>query len=96
MKEAAVVRAVQRVLTQRGAWWINVHRSGAGRNGIPDILACYHGRFLGLEIKSPTGRPSPLQQHELRQIAAAGGGAHIVRSAQHAAAILDAIDKDTP
>ena len=41
--------------------------------GIPDLLVCCNGRFLGVEIKAPNGRPSPLQLYNLREIDKSGG-----------------------
>lgn len=41
--------------------------------GIPDILTCCNGVFLGIEIKAPNGKPSPLQIHNIKLINKAGG-----------------------
>ena len=41
--------------------------------GVPDILACCNGRFLGIEVKAKNGKPSPLQIHNLKKIDEAGG-----------------------
>ena len=41
--------------------------------GVPDILACCNGRFLGIEVKAENGKPSPLQIHNLKKIDEAGG-----------------------
>jgi len=50
------------------------------RNGISDILACYKGRFIAIEVKSKKGRPSPDQLKFLTDIQKAGGIAFISRS----------------
>lgn len=50
-----------------------------GRPGCPDITACFNGRFIGLEVKTRTGRQSALQKKAEREIIAAGGEYHIVR-----------------
>lgn len=41
--------------------------------GVPDILACCNGKFLGIEVKAPNGKPSPLQLYNLHQIDESGG-----------------------
>ena len=41
--------------------------------GVPDILACCNGKFLGIEVKAKNGKPSPLQIHNLKKIDEAGG-----------------------
>ena len=41
--------------------------------GVPDILVCYKGHFLGLEVKTPTGRPSGVQLATAEAIKKSGG-----------------------
>ena len=41
--------------------------------GVPDIIACVKGRFIGVEIKGPAGKPTELQIHNLKKIDEAGG-----------------------
>lgn len=41
--------------------------------GIPDIIACVNGRFVGIEVKASGGKPSELQILNLRKIHNAGG-----------------------
>lgn len=41
--------------------------------GVPDILACCNGRFLGIEVKAKNRKPSPLQIHNLKKIDETGG-----------------------
>ena len=47
--------------------------NGYTKVGVPDILACVDGHFLGIEVKASNGKPSPLQIHNLRKIDDAGG-----------------------
>jgi hypothetical protein len=41
--------------------------------GVPDILACYHGKFVAFEVKKPLERPKPLQLKQMERIRLAGG-----------------------
>lgn len=41
--------------------------------GDPDYMLCINGRFVGLELKSEKGKPSPLQKYKLNAIKEAGG-----------------------
>ena len=41
--------------------------------GVPDILCCCNGYFIGIEVKAPKGKPSPLQIHNLKKIDESGG-----------------------
>lgn len=43
------------------------------RRGIPDIIVCYKGYFISLELKSNKGKLSMLQKLELQRIKKAGG-----------------------
>ena len=51
------------------------HGGMYGTSGIPDIICCYKGRFIGIEVKRPGGKLSRLQEAALRKIQAAGGSA---------------------
>jgi len=52
-----------------------------GRPGCPDIVVCSKGgKFIGLEVKTATGRPSQSQKVAEQEIEGAGGEYHIVRS----------------
>ena len=59
----------------------NVYRQAyAPRAGTPDILACSPtGRFCGFEVKTSTGRATPLQLMHLERINAVGGIGMILR-----------------
>ena len=59
-----------------------------GKPGCPDITVCKDGRFLGLEIKTPTGRQSATQKLAQLQIEEAGGEYHIIKSIDELKAIL--------
>lgn len=52
--------------------------------GQPDILACYHGRFLALEVKRPGEQPTEIQKATLKKWADAGAVAGVVRSVEDA------------
>ena len=61
-------------LKDQGCWFIKYWGGGHfTKEGIPDILCCCNGWFMGIEIKAPNGRPSPLQIHNLKKIDEAGG-----------------------
>jgi hypothetical protein len=65
---------VKSFLKDKGCWFLK-YWGGATytKSGIPDILVCCKGRFVGVETKAPKGRPSDLQIYNLRQIDRAGG-----------------------
>lgn len=65
---------IKKLLKDKGAWYIK-YWGGAEftKSGVPDILACHCGFFLGIEVKASHGKPSALQIHNLRDIHDAGG-----------------------
>jgi len=56
---------------------------------VPDILLCLNGEFIGLEVKSDTGRPTKIQLAQMQRIRAAGGTAEIVTSIEDVKDILE-------
>jgi hypothetical protein len=51
---------------------------GYGSSGVPDIVACVDGKFIGIECKAKGNKPTALQMKNLNHIVAAGGHAFIV------------------
>jgi len=52
---------------------------GYGRSGIPDIVACLRGQFIGIECKAGFNKTTLLQDRELAEIERAGGKTLVVR-----------------
>lgn len=70
---------IKEYLTENGAWFIKYWAGAAyTKAGIPDILACLNGIFLGIEVKAVGGKPSDLQIVNIREIRKAGGIAIIL------------------
>lgn len=76
--ERKVKAAVVKVLEAHGAYWFYPVQMGMGRAGIPDIIACHKGRFIGIECKAGRNTTTALQELELAKIARAGGMAIVV------------------
>lgn len=51
---------------------------GFGRSGIPDIVCCYKGKFIGIECKANGKKPTALQQSNLEEIVNNGGIAIVI------------------
>jgi hypothetical protein len=65
---------VKKFLKDEGCWFIKYWGGGAyTKSGIPDLLVCCNGYFLGVEIKASNGEASELQLWNLNQIRKAGG-----------------------
>jgi Holliday junction resolvase len=77
--ETKVKRAVVKILEEHGAYHFFPATHGYGRSGVPDIVACHKGFFIGIECKAGKGVPTALQLKELRLIDEAGGFSMVVR-----------------
>ena len=77
--EGKVKDACTEVLREFGAYYFFPVMGGYGKSGVPDIIACYRGRFIAIECKAGYNKPTPLQEKELRAIEAARGVALVVR-----------------
>lgn len=60
-------------LKSQGCWILKTWSNGIQREGIPDLLVCCNGYFLGVELKAPNGTVKPLQKFEIREIRDANG-----------------------
>ena len=56
-----------------GVYIANIHQSMYSHKGIPDLLVCCKGLFIGIEVKTDTGKTSKLQEIELQKIEEADG-----------------------
>lgn len=81
--ESKVKAAVRQWLKARKVWHFMPVSNGMGQMGIPDIIACYDGRFLAIETKAPgkRGNTTPLQKRQLQGIADSNGLAIVVDDA---------------
>ena len=91
MLERDIVTAIKRYLASLGSdvfFW-KEHGSVYGTNGVPDIICCYKGRFLGLECKLPGGRLTKLQKRTIEKINRAGGVACRVESVEDVKRVIE-------
>ena len=94
MLERDIVTAIKRYLASLGSdvfFW-KEHGSVYGTNGVPDIICCYKGRFLGLECKLPGGRLTKIQKRTIEQINRAGGFACRVESVEDVKRVIARVD----
>ena len=63
-----------------GVTWFMVPGSASGTLGAPDMILCVDGRFVGVEVKTPTGKLTGFQITRKIQIEMSGGVDLVVRS----------------
>lgn len=78
MSEQKIQAAIRKWLEDRGVYVVKVIT--ANRAGVPDLVCCINGTFVGIEVKQPGKKPSPLQLAHLQQIRDAGGDGWIATS----------------
>lgn len=65
---------IKQYLKKEGCWFVKYWGGGQfTKKGVPDLLVCCQGRFIGLELKAEKGRASPLQLYNLQMIDESGG-----------------------
>ncbi|MER2058002.1 MAG: VRR-NUC domain-containing protein [Niallia sp.] len=87
--EKKIENQIKKWLEKQGYWWMKVHGDLFQKSGVPDILACINGRFVGIEVKRPGGKVSALQDYNIEQIRASGGVAFVATSVDEVRFNLD-------
>lgn len=77
--ESKVKARCVEIIKKHKAYYFFPVMGGYGRSGIPDIIVCYRGLFLGIECKAGYNKPTALQEREMTEIHKAGGSAMVVR-----------------
>lgn len=82
--EARVKAVVKRTLDEMGIYHFSPFMAGMGRAGVPDIIACYEGKFVAFECKAGKNKPTALQEREMDAIRRAKGLAFVINEANMA------------
>lgn len=92
LSEQKIQTKIQKFLEQKGAYIVKV--INASKKGIPDLLVCYRGQFIGIEVKKPTTLHTlkDLQEYNLKQIVKAGGHRCVATSTEEVEILLRRID----
>jgi hypothetical protein len=76
--EGAVKKKIKDVLYAKGAYYIMPIGTGYGAAGVPDLVICYKGRFIGVEAKANGNKPTALQEKHMSAIRGQGGHTLVV------------------
>lgn len=78
--EVRVKKKVVKILEEFGVYFFYPVTGGYGRSGVPDIVGCFKGRFIGIEVKADAKKnpPTDLQKLNLANISKQGGIALVV------------------
>ena len=93
MNEAALVKKIRGFLaTVFDCFFWKEHGGQYGTAGIPDIIVCWHGRFVAFEAKVGKNRPTKLQATTIEAIRKAGGTAAVVYSVEDVKAVMSELE----
>lgn len=94
MKERDLQKLIKDYIIEKGGYVENIHGGSIYQaSGIPDLLVCYKGWFIGIEVKVGNNKPSPIQEVKLAQIKRAGGYAIVPYDLEAVKEVFEEIDK---
>lgn len=93
MVEQKIQAKILGFLKSMGCYTVKV--MAANRNGVPDILGCYKGHFIAVEVKRPGNKPTELQQAHIDDINQKQGHAIVAYSVDEVETMLKEIDNET-
>lgn len=67
-KEKNFENKIKNFLKKENCYFFKFWGTMYTKAGVPDIIACVNGRFVGIEVKSDVGRPSEIQLVNINQI----------------------------
>ena len=76
--EGKVKKRIRELLKKYPVYVVTPATGGFGMSGVPDLLICHRGRFIGVEVKAGSNKPTALQLDNLKKIIDAGGEALVV------------------
>lgn len=91
--EYRIVQNIKKLIRARGGWVVKIHGGPYQDSGTPDLLACYKGMFIAIEVKTARGVTRPEQRVAQEAVSAAGGYALITHLVGEVADVLDEIDR---
>ncbi len=93
MNEATLIQSIRKYLaTLPDCFFWKEHGGQYGTAGIPDIIACYKGRFIALEAKVGKNKPTKLQAATIDKIRQADGTAAVVYSVEDVKAVISEME----
>lgn len=76
--EVKVKKQIRKILDEAGAYYAMPIGTGYGNSGVPDFLICHRGRFIAVEAKAGSNKPTALQEAHMARIRKEGGSALVI------------------
>lgn len=77
--ENNITKRIKDFLKSKDIWHVKYFANAFTSVGIPDILACVKGHFVGIEVKTDKGVLSEIQKYQGDKIVQSGGSWFCVR-----------------
>ncbi len=93
-EEKKLENKIKEYINARGGYVIKYHGGTYSKSGVPDLIVCYRGVFIGVEVKKPSGgKVTQLQEYHIDQISDAGGYGRVICSMSQLFNLLSYIDE---
>ena len=96
MDESKLTTLIIKALRRKGGFWFKIHGSAYQTSGIADIVGCYRGRFIALEVKIP-GKERTLSKRQrlmLLRVRQHNGVSAVVTSTEAALEVILSVDRE--
>lgn len=87
-------QVIKYLKTLEGCWYYK--SSDRFTSGIPDLLICFRGHFVALELKAPKGKVSKLQSHTLAAIGDAKGSTSVCKTLLEVKTLFEELSLEIP
>jgi Holliday junction resolvase-like predicted endonuclease len=93
--EQQIQKKIITYLESKGAYVVKVIQ--ASKSGVADLIVCYRGKFISIEVKTPTTKTNvaPLQKYNLRKVFEAEGISTVAWELSQVEELLGSIDDST-
>ena len=91
MLEKTIQASIIKWLRSKGIYTVKIQSGYYGKAGVPDILVCYKGHFLGFEVKRLGNKATELQKNNIKQIISSGGQAFVVYSLEEVKKVINSV-----
>ena len=83
MTEKTFQTKLIKLIEKNNGYVVKFNASAISKIGVPDLLACINGKFVGLEVKKENGKPSEIQLWNIKKKKKSGGIAMVVKPSDY-------------
>ena len=80
--ESKIKKEIKEYIKKLGGFWSTVQGGPYSKPGDPDLVCWVKGRYVGIEVKTGTGKLSEIQKVRADEIMSAGGIWILARSVE--------------